>query len=158
MIFYDLLFIYQDNSFDENTSYVFLANMIFTQYYFLQATPTLGSNTVTSKGVVAKETNGTQSSSTGGYMQLFFPVVLIVILYFLLIRPQQKKEKAKKAMLKELKKGDKVVTRGGIFGVVTGLNDENDICTVKIADKVNIELSISAIEVVNPQKNKVNTK
>ena len=83
-------------------------------------------------------------------MQLLFPLALIFVLYFLLIRPQQKKEKQKKAMLQKLKKGDKVVTRGGIWGIVTGIREKDQISMIKIADKVNIEVSITAIETVNP--------
>ena len=135
--------------------------MMSIQYYFLQATPTLGvrpTTQSTSEKVIPKDANDAQPTSTGSYMQLFFPVVLIAVLYFLLIRPQQRKEKEKKEMIKKVKKGDKVVTRGGIWGVITGFRDNNEICTVKIADKVNIDLSVSAIEMVNPINKKVEKK
>ncbi len=131
------------------------------QYYFLQATPTLGvrpTTESTSKEIAPKNNGETQPAATGSYMQLFFPIILIAVLYFLLIRPQQKKEKQKKEMLKQIKKGDKVVTRGGIWGVITGFRDNNEVCNVKIADKVNIELSVSAIEVINPKSERMEKK
>ncbi len=65
-------------------------------------------------------------------------VIMIGIFYFLLIRPQQKKAKEHRALLDSLKKGDSVVTAGGIFGKVTNL-DEN-IVTLEIAPGVNIKI------------------
>ena len=70
----------------------------------------------------------------------FIPLVLIfVIFYFFLIRPQQKKVKEHKAMVESLKKGDKVVTSGGITGVITRVVD-NDKVEVEIADNVTVEV------------------
>ena len=65
-------------------------------------------------------------------------VIMIGIFYFLLIRPQQKKAKEHRALLDSLKKGDSVVTAGGVFGKVTNL-DEN-IVTLEIAPGVNIKI------------------
>ena len=68
------------------------------------------------------------------------PLILIfVIFYFFLIRPQQKKLKDHKAMVAALKRGDKVVTSGGILGDVERVLD-NDKIEVRIADNVNVEL------------------
>ena len=70
----------------------------------------------------------------------FIPLILIfVIFYFFLIRPQQKKVKEHKAMVESLKKGDKVVTSGGITGVITRVVD-NDKVEVEIADNVTVEV------------------
>ena len=70
----------------------------------------------------------------------FIPLILIfVIFYFFLIRPQQKKVKEHKAMVESLKKGDKVVTSGGITGVITRVID-NDKVEVEIADNVIVEV------------------
>jgi len=70
----------------------------------------------------------------------FIPLILIfVIFYFFLIRPQQKKVKEHKAMVEGLKKGDKVVTSGGITGVITRVVD-NDKVEVEIADNVTVEV------------------
>jgi len=107
--------------------------------------------------VVKKKEEGTKS----GMSTLLLPLLLIVVFYFFLIRPQQKREKKKKAMLSQIKKNDKVVTRGGIWGVVASVDVEKGIAIVKIAKGINIDISISAIEVVNPQAQadkKANTK
>ena len=70
----------------------------------------------------------------------FIPLILIfVIFYFFLIRPQQKKVKEHKAMVESLKKGDKVVTSGGITGIISRIID-NDKVEVEIADNVTVEV------------------
>ena len=70
----------------------------------------------------------------------FIPLILIfVIFYFFLIRPQQKKVKEHKAMVESLKKGDKVVTSGGITGTITRIVD-NDKVEVEITDNVVVEV------------------
>ncbi len=68
----------------------------------------------------------------------FIPLVLIfVVFYFLLIRPQQKKVKEHKAMLEAVRRGDRVVTNGGIVGLVTKV-DEREL-TLEIADNVRVK-------------------
>jgi len=70
----------------------------------------------------------------------FIPLILIfVIFYFFLIRPQQKKVKEHKLTYESLKKGDKVVTSGGITGVITRVVD-NDKVEVEIAENVTVEV------------------
>ena len=70
----------------------------------------------------------------------FIPLILIfVIFYFFLIRPQQKKVKEHKAMVESLKKGDKVITSGGITGIISRVID-NDKVEVEIADNVTVEV------------------
>ena len=70
----------------------------------------------------------------------FIPLILIfVIFYFFLIRPQQKNVKEHKAMVDSLKKGDKVVTSGGITGIISRVID-NDKVEVEIADNVTVEV------------------
>tara|TARA_B100000686_G_scaffold336857_1_gene407238 strand:+ start:958 stop:1245 length:288 start_codon:yes stop_codon:yes gene_type:complete len=70
----------------------------------------------------------------------FIPLILIfVIFYFFLIRPQQKKVKEHKAMVEALKRGDKVITSGGIVGTVERVID-NEKVEVSIAENVNVEL------------------
>lgn len=100
---------------------------------------------------MAPPTQGGKPSAQGGgfssLLILFLP--LLLIWYFLLIRPQQKKEKQKQKMLTELKKGDQVMTIGGIFGQVVQVKDNR--ITIKVADKTNIEVSKSAVG------NKLNT-
>ena len=77
--------------------------------------------------------------SAGSSLLSFVPFILIfVVFYFLLILPQQKRQKKLKAMLDALKKGDKVVTSGGIWGTVTNLGKET--ATLQIADNAKIKI------------------
>lgn len=70
----------------------------------------------------------------------FLPMILIfVIFYFLLIRPQQKKAKAQQEFLNNLKKGDEVLTGGGLQGKITGLTDA--VVTLEIADNVRVKVA-----------------
>jgi preprotein translocase subunit YajC len=66
-----------------------------------------------------------------------------VIFYFLLIRPQQKRQKEHQKMLSSINKGDRVVTSGGMYGVVVGLDDQKVV--LKIAENVKAEFAKSAI-------------
>jgi preprotein translocase subunit YajC len=80
----------------------------------------------------------------GGGLGAFLPLILMfAIFYFLLIRPQQKKAKQHKLLLSALKKGDRVVSSGGLHGVVTGLTD--DVVTMEIAPKVRVKVSRGSI-------------
>ena len=70
----------------------------------------------------------------------FIPLILIfVIFYFFLIRPQQKKVKEHKTMVENLKRGDKVITSGGITGTIERLID-NDKVEVEIAENIKVEV------------------
>ena len=80
----------------------------------------------------------------GGGFGAFLPLILMfAIFYFLLIRPQQKKAKAHKQLLSSIKKGDRVVSSGGLHGVITGLAD--DVVTIEIAPKVRVKISRGSI-------------
>ncbi|HIP61201.1 MAG TPA: preprotein translocase subunit YajC [Sulfurovum sp.] len=72
-------------------------------------------------------------------MAQFLPLILLfVIFYFLIIRPQQKQQKAHKAMLADLKKGDKIVTNGGLHAEV--VKAEEDFIKIKLNDTVIVKL------------------
>ena len=74
------------------------------------------------------------------------PLILIfVIMYFLLIRPQQKKVKEHKAMVTALKKGDKVVTQGGVIGRITKAKENENEIEVEIAPDVTVKVVRSTI-------------
>ncbi len=74
----------------------------------------------------------------------FVPLILVILIfYFLLIRPQQKRMKAHQTMISELKKGDRVVTAGGIIGKVTDVDE--DTLKVEIADKVRVTVKRDTI-------------
>jgi len=81
---------------------------------------------------------GGAGEGAGGFSG-FIPIILMfVIFYFLLIRPQQKKTKEHREMVSNIKKGDRIVTTGGIYGRITGMDDNT--LTVEIADKVRVKL------------------
>jgi len=77
---------------------------------------------------------------------LFVILATFGIFYFILIRPQQKKQKELQKMVEALKKGDRVMTNGGIFGTVAGVKD--NIVVLRIADEVKIEVLKSAVATV----------
>lgn len=77
-------------------------------------------------------------------IQASWPIVLMgVIFYFLLYRPQKKEQQRRKELLDNLKKGARVVTIGGIYGTITALSEKT--VTIKIADKVEVEISRTAV-------------
>jgi len=82
-------------------------------------------------------------------MQLVPFVAVAIIFYFLLIRPQQKQMKETKLMLEALKPGDKVVTRGGMIGVITAV--KADEVEVRIAEGVRVLFTRSAVGAVLTQ-------
>lgn len=82
----------------------------------------------------------------GGTLGFLLPMVLIfAIMYFLIFRPQAKKQKQQQAMIEAIKKGDKVVTAGGIYGTVAGIKEKEKTLIVKIAENVKIEVTKSSI-------------
>ncbi len=82
--------------------------------------------------------------SSGGGFGVFLPLIAFaLIMYALIIRPQQRQQKEQKKMLAAVKKGDQIVTSGGIHGRITGITD--NVITLEIADRVRIKLNKSAI-------------
>ncbi len=91
-----------------------------------------------------------QAAGAGGIGALgqFLPLILIfVIMYFLLIRPQQKKLKEHKAMVEALRRGDQVITQGGIIGKVSKVKEDGEL-EVEIADGVKVRVVRSTIATV----------
>lgn len=89
-----------------------------------------------------------QANSQGqpGMLGMFLPLILIVlVMYFLMIRPQQKQRKQHAAMINALKTGDEVVTSGGIYGTVAGVDDRKNIIYIKIANDVKIKVERSSV-------------
>lgn len=75
----------------------------------------------------------------------FVPLILLfVVFYFLLIRPQQKQQKARKEMLAALKKGDRIVTIGGIHGVIKEIDDTT--ISLRVADNLNLKFARAAVD------------
>ena len=90
-------------------------------------------------GVAYAAAQGGGGGPQGGIMS-FVPLVLIfVVFYFLLIRPQQKKAKDQQNFIAGMKKGDKVVTSGGLHGEITGLTER--VVTLEIADNVRVKVA-----------------
>lgn len=76
----------------------------------------------------------------------FLPMIFIfVIFYFLLIAPMRKKQKKTQEMLSKLKKGDEVITSGGIFGRITAIDEERAFVILQISDSTKIKVARSAI-------------
>jgi len=92
---------------------------------------------------------GAQPSGQGGATSLLVSLVpmllIIVIFYLLLIRPQQKKQKAHQKLISALKKGDRVVTNCGMFGVISSINEEKNIIVLKVAEEMKVEFLRSSI-------------
>ncbi|MCC3860131.1 preprotein translocase subunit YajC [Pseudemcibacter aquimaris] len=86
----------------------------------------------------------TAGGGDGGLMGLLLFVLIFVVFYFLLIRPQQKRAKEHQAMVGALKRGDKVVTSGGIVGKVSKVVDDNHV-EVEIATDVKVKIVRSTI-------------
>ena len=79
-------------------------------------------------------------------LQQFLPLIIIfAIFYFILIRPQQQKQKKHTSMLQSLKKGDKVITIGGVYGIIRDI--KGDVFTLEIAKDISINTNRSAIGV-----------
>ncbi len=88
----------------------------------------------------AMGSNPAGGTGQGGssYMSLVFIAAVFAIFYFILIRPQQKRAKQHKEFMENLKKGDKVITSGGLYGTITGLSDDS--VTIEIAEKVRVKI------------------
>ena len=84
------------------------------------------------------------AQSQPGGIALFLPLILImVIFYFLMILPAQRRQKKVTEMLTALKNGDKVITNGGIYGTIVGLED--DTVQLRIAEQVKMKVARNAI-------------
>jgi preprotein translocase subunit YajC len=91
---------------------------------------------------------GAGGAGSGGLMQTIIMMVLIFgVFYFLMIRPQQKKVKAHREMISALRRGDRIVTAGGIYGAVTKVNNDSEV-TVEIADGVRVRIARGTISEV----------
>ena len=87
---------------------------------------------------------GGEGAATANPLMTFLPfVAIIAIFYFLIIRPQNKKQKETQKMLSALKKGDKIVTIGGIHGTIQNVKEQTVI--VKVDEDTKLEFSRSAI-------------
>lgn len=85
------------------------------------------------------------TGGTGDLFSAMLPLVLIfVVFYFLLIRPQQKQQKEHKARLAAIRRGDKILTGGGILGLVTKVQDDKTL-QVEIADGIRVQIATHTV-------------
>jgi len=89
---------------------------------------------------------GNGSTGGGGMSSLIMMAVIFGIFYFIMIRPQQKKAKEHKQMVEELKKGDRIITAGGMYGTVENLSPTT--LTIKIAEGVKVKITRGSIGTV----------
>jgi len=89
-----------------------------------------------------------QSASAGGNLfELFFPLIIVfAIIYFMIIRPQNKRQKEHKAMIEALRRGDRVVTQGGLIGKVSKVHEDE--VEVEVSSGVNVTVVRSMIVTV----------
>ncbi len=93
------------------------------------------------------------SQGGGGMMgTLIMFAAIFAIFYFMIIRPQQKRQKEKEKMLNALKKGDKVMTSGGMHGVIAGLDEKTVL--IEVAKDVKIKFDRSAVTAITDTKSK----
>jgi preprotein translocase subunit YajC len=98
-----------------------------------------------------KNGGGQSTSSGGGLLTMLLPLILIgAVFYLLLIRPQQKQRREQQTMLDSVRRGDEVVTIGGIHGRIEGLKDKT--VMVKVAEGVKIELNKASIAQVTKRR------
>ena len=96
---------------------------------------------------------GDGAAQGGGFSSLIMMVAIFAIFYFILIRPQQKKMKEHKKMVAELKKGDRIITSGGMYATVENATPET--LTVKIAESVKVKITRGSVgAVVKPEEEK----
>lgn len=93
-------------------------------------------------------------AKSGNPMMQFLPlmVIMFAVMYFLIIRPQKQKEKKRKEMISNVRKQDKVVTAGGVHGVVVSVKENQVIIRIDDAKDVKIKVDKSALTSVNVPK------
>lgn len=90
-----------------------------------------------------------KQSSPGGMLSMLLPFILMfVVMYFLILRPQKRKERDRKALLSRVKKNDRVVTAGGIHGVITSVRENEVLLRIDDAKDIKVKLDRSAIAAV----------
>ena len=94
--------------------------------------------------------NGIGGQDWGNMFPLLMMLSIFVIFYFLLIRPQQKKVKEHRSFLENLKRGDRVITSGGLCGEIITIGDQ--ILSLEIADKVRVEVGRAHVAGFAPKK------
>ena len=89
--------------------------------------------------------SGMGAEEGGGMAMIVWLGLIFVMMYFLLIRPQRKKQKDHEKLLTELKKGDKVVTTGGMFGTISAIDEDKGKITLRINEQTKLEFLKTSI-------------
>ena len=88
---------------------------------------------------------GPEGGGGGMFLQLLPFLLMFVVIYLLILRPQYKKQKQHQQMVDALKKGDKIVTSGGIHGTIVGLKEKEETLLDQVAKEVRIEVSRGSV-------------
>lgn len=89
--------------------------------------------------------------TSSGLAQLFFPVAILVVFYFFLIRPEQNKKKKQSDFVNNLKKGQRVVTVGGVHGKIVNIEKTVIILDVDRGTKLHVDRNSVSLEMTNPK-------
>lgn len=94
--------------------------------------------------LLAQDPKAAPANDTGGLVQLFIPVAAAIALYyFMILRPERRKQQGHRSRLDALKKNDRVVTIGGIYGVVMSVQRDADEVTLKIDEANNTKIRVT---------------
>jgi preprotein translocase subunit YajC len=97
--------------------------------------------------ILAQAQSAAPANAAGNPLASFVPIIFIfIIMYFVLFRPQMRRQKEQQRLVASLKTGDRVVTNGGIHGLISNVKETTVI--VKVADNVKIEMEKSAVTTV----------
>ncbi|MCX6011096.1 MAG: preprotein translocase subunit YajC [Chloroflexi bacterium] len=99
-------------------------------------------------GCYPTDTEGGSSSTSTIYMIVFL-VLIFAMFYFLMIRPQRKRQKEHQKMMEELRKGDKVITAGGIYGVIESVSEDSIV--IKVESGTTIRLAKGSVALKREQ-------
>jgi preprotein translocase subunit YajC len=86
-----------------------------------------------------------EGGTTFDWTWIVFLVIMVAVFYFILIRPQQKRQKEHRQMMEELRRGDRVITAGGIYGQVESVSDDNVV--VKVESGATIRVAKSSVSI-----------
>jgi preprotein translocase subunit YajC len=98
---------------------------------------------LSSPGVLLAADPPANQSGPGGYLMLPAMILIALMFWYLFLRPQRKEQQQRQAMVSNLKKNDRVVTVGGIYGVVTNVHREADEVTIKVDEATNTKLRVT---------------
>jgi preprotein translocase subunit YajC len=100
-------------------------------------------------GCYPTTTEGTEGGGTSTIYMIVFLVLIFAMFYFLMIRPQRKRQKQQQQMMEELKRGDRVITAGGIYGQIESISEDSVI--IKVESGATMRVAKSSVAVVREQ-------